>query len=348
MANGGRFRVRPLGVAYSEVRDGATVRSLFIAEVNAASPTLTAPNQVTYLDALPGADLQYDLSLAGIEQNIVLHSPLPAPAEFQLDESAVRVEVWTEVLESPTPTRVPGRVVRADGSVDADESLDFGPMWMAEGRAFREGERETDTLRVAKVWHQVDGRTFLIESVPYTELAAWTDRLEGGQASAFDRERLKEAWAGQSAQPGTRRGLPVSGIAAPIRKVASAAGAGEGTSARLAWNRPTQGGGLAGVVLDWSLLSTASNFTFKGDTTYYVSGPVTLSVTGGNKTVIEGGTVVKFTNSTSAQITISGPVDCQTDFYRPAVFTGKDDDTSGERISGSTYLGGSPKKERDK
>src|SRR5206468_6543504 len=76
------------------------------------------------------------------------------------------------------------------------------------------------------------------------------------------------------------------------------------------------------------------------DTTYYVSGPVALSATTNGSTVIEGGTVVKFTNSTAtARITTTGPISCQTGAYRPAVFTSKDSDDVGEKISGST---GSP------
>src|SRR5204862_2794096 len=109
---------------------------------------------------------------------------------------------------------------------------------------------------------------------------------------------------------------------------------------RVASGRRRQESSTPGVTLDWSLLSSATNFTFKGDTTYYVSGPVTLSSTTSGATVIEGGTVVKFTNSTAtARITITGPISCHTSAYRPAVFTSKDADDVGEKITGST---GSP------
>jgi len=46
--------------------------------------------------------------------------------------------------------------------------------------------------------------------------------------------------------------------------------------------------------------------------------------------------VVKFTNTSSAQITISGRIDCQSGPYRPIVFTSKDDDSIGETIPGSS------------
>ena len=66
-----------------------------------------------------------------------------------------------------------------------------------------------------------------------------------------------------------------------------------------------------GVVLDWTLLGSATNTTtLKGDTTYYVGGNVNLSApSGAPALIIEGGTVAKFTNSTAtARITINGPI----------------------------------------
>src|SRR5207253_809794 len=53
-----------------------------------------------------------------------------------------------------------------------------------------------------------------------------------------------------------------------------------------------------GVAADFTMVTSQTNFTFQSDTTYYVSSNVTLSGT----TVFEGGTVIKFTNSTSAKL----------------------------------------------
>ena len=102
---------------------------------------------------------------------------------------------------------------------------------------------------------------------------------------------------------------------------------------RVASARQGQDRSTPGVNLDWSLLGNATNLVLKGDTTYYVSGQVTLSATPNGATVIEGGAVVKFTNSSSAQIVINGPIACQTSPYRPAVFTSKDSDEVGEKIT---------------
>ena len=80
---------------------------------------------------------------------------------------------------------------------------------------------------------------------------------------------------------------------------------------------------------------SVTNYVFKGDTTYYVNNS-TVILYGTN--VFEGGTVVKFSGSAS-RLGFLGSIDCRTSPYRPAIFTGKDDDTVGETISGST---GSP------
>jgi len=211
--------------------------------------------------------------------------------------------------------------------VDTDTQLDFGPMQINVGRAFRVGS-EAGSIRVAKQWQSISNSIYLIESVPHAELAPLLARLPAQQARrSFDQERLKKLWANRSKE---ERGLPVS-----LSEVRSAQAAAR-KDTRVASGRRRQESSTPGVTLDWSLLSSATNFTFKGDTTYYVSGPVTLSSTTNGATVIEGGTVVKFTNSANAQIAISGPISCLTGPYRPAVFTSKDSNAEGEIITGST------------
>jgi hypothetical protein len=75
-----------------------------------------------------------------------------------------------------------------------------------------------------------------------------------------------------------------------------------------------------------------TNYTFQGDTTYYISSSVRLYGTN----TFEGGTVIKYANTNSAGIYVYGPINCLTGPYRPAIFTAKDDNTVGESISGST------------
>ena len=87
----------------------------------------------------------------------------------------------------------------------------------------------------------------------------------------------------------------------------------------------------SGLVLDYTLLVSTPTVTLSGRDTYYVNGTVNIT-----SLTIEGGTVVKFTNTTSARIYVSGSVTCKTAPYRPAILTSKDDDTVGETIPGST------------
>jgi len=85
-------------------------------------------------------------------------------------------------------------------------------------------------------------------------------------------------------------------------------------------------------IWDWVALSSTPNKTLQGDTTYYISGYVYLSGTAR----IEGGAVLKFTNTTTAAINIGGSLVCQTGAYRPAILTAKDDDSIGALIPGSS------------
>src|SRR5437870_2976448 len=92
-----------------------------------------------------------------------------------------------------------------------------------------------------------------------------------------------------------------------------------------------------GVLLDYILVnSTQTNFTFKGDTTYYATNYVSLFGT----TTLEGGAVAKGIKWDGGVATgtfiVYGAFDCRTSPYRPAIFTAADDNTAGEEIAGST------------
>ena len=99
------------------------------------------------------------------------------------------------------------------------------------------------------------------------------------------------------------------------------------------------------VTLNSEILNSGGNYTFLGDTTYYISGPCFYA-----NVNFEGGTVIKYASCNSFQgsyiplgwwdgtafISVYGTLTCQTSSYHPAVFTAVDDDTVGEKIDGST------------
>ena len=79
-------------------------------------------------------------------------------------------------------------------------------------------------------------------------------------------------------------------------------------------------------VMDYSLLTGATNYTFTPDVTWFVSGNVYLYGT----TRFLGGAVIKYTNFiTTPSLRLRGPVECDTDPLRPVIFTSQNDDTVG-------------------
>ncbi len=199
-----------------------------------------------------------------------------------------------------------------------DQTLTWGALRMGPGGAFPmandlPGELDTPSAPVGKLWIQTPdtGRTFLIEQVEYLsikpqlELLPRIAAIRNPDANATRMARLFPARPKDAAA--TRRPM----------QTAQTIVAGKG------------------LVIDYSLLltSTNTNTVFKSDTTYFISGTVTLRGT----TIIEGGTVLKYTNgSTLGRLVIEGSLDCQTEAFRPAFFTGRDDDAVGEVIAQST------------
>ena len=92
----------------------------------------------------------------------------------------------------------------------------------------------------------------------------------------------------------------------------------------------------AGLLIDYQTLNTSqTNYLFKGDTTYFISGNVSLF---GTNTTFEGGTVLKYTNNVT--LAVSTPITWQGSAYRPVVLTARDDPSAGESITPSNALTG--------
>jgi len=52
MVNGARFRARPMGLAYTEVKDGQPGKSVFVAELQASAPAQVSDTELIYPGAL--------------------------------------------------------------------------------------------------------------------------------------------------------------------------------------------------------------------------------------------------------------------------------------------------------
>lgn len=306
-ADGKRLQSRILGLAFY---DTATGESVLIAEIKDSDGQLLmdARNEVIYYDALTDikCDIRYRNSKAGLEQDLILRENPPSPADYKLSPATTVLEVLTEFFDAPVPEKKERFV---NGS--ADEFLDFGDLKMGNGRVFVMGEEATE-IAVTKQWGTLDGRTFLMEEIPYQTVVPALDALPGRTAS------LMTSPDGVLHRVSVRRLLPTFKQAK------------KGTGPMKLASAPLSG---KGVVLDYTAASSATNYTFKGDTTYYVSGTVNLS---GTNTIFEGGTVIKYAPTNTPKLNVTSPITWQGSVYRQIVMTARDDSTVGEGITGST------------
>ncbi|MCU0785602.1 MAG: hypothetical protein MUF81_16475, partial [Verrucomicrobia bacterium] len=320
MADGRIMRSQVLSLYYF---DRSTDKSVRLAEIKDCAGKVLPPNRVIYEDAFNGikADVRFTYTRAGVEQDVILRERPPKPETLGLNPATTKLAVLTEFIDPPAATvRKIGTASTSTTGEAEDEEVSFGLMWIGRGRAFAEGTNTMAGPRrkqaaVAKKWMQMNGRTFLLEQVALPEVREELDKLPE-QAGVAPRP-LRTLYAGLE--------LPEARLGEPTDKPMQ--------MAQAVRDEP-------GYVLDYLQLNgSLTNFTFQGDTTYYVTGPTRLVGTN----VIEGGTVIKFPpynwdDYAAAHLAV-GPADrlnFKTGPYRPAVFTARDDNSVGETISGST------------
>jgi hypothetical protein len=310
--DGIRLQNRPLGISYF---NGS--RSVLISELtHSVGQLLPSGNQIIYTNAFTGlkADLVFDYRKDGVEANLIFRDLPPDPKEFGLDPQGTRVQLLTEFFDTPEPLQTLEAKRRSDGL--RDTVLDFGSMRMMRGKAFPVSQTSDPgtVTSVFKTWTHVDGRTILIEELPYAKLKLGLQKVLPPNDLVLHRTspRVEKRTAS------SKRRLP------PARTMDADLGAIKLAKADL--------NNEEGFVVDYQLLLAATDFTFRGDVTYYVSNSIYFSGT----TTIEGGTVVKFAPNTT--IYCGGNIVCNTGPYRPAVFTAKDDNSVGETVPGSTGI----------
>lgn len=328
---GERIIMRPVGLAVTD----ATGRSFFLAEVKASAGELVAPNTILYRDAfdLVNASISLKTTLDGIESDIILAETIERDLLEQLgiDPETAKLEVWHQVLKRPQFRKRVGALHRKSGEQHEDHTVDFGGMSISAGTAFtiaadqRQMAEAGNALAVAKEFVTVEGMDFLIESVPYADAAPELDQLPRPPAPIFHGgvETAASVPRRYRAREGRTRPLP------PPYSVARSDSASQVAMTSLSSS------GRNGFVIDYPItLASHSNFTFRGDTTYYVTNRVLLTGT----TRLEGGAVIKtepYNPAVQAQVRIMGDFECLTSPYQPAIFTARDDDTVGEVVAGS-------------
>jgi hypothetical protein len=320
-----------------------------LAEVKGGKAEWTAPEEVVFRDAFDGcsADLRYRISPSRFEQDVIVREQIPPESlvAWGLNPLSTRLVILTEFFDAPEPSQARRQLPKADKGELADYDLSFGAMTIGAGSAFAvatEEAAETEPVPVGKAWELLEGRRFLTESVDYTALGPLLESLPppGHARSGAADHRVKRTAALRE-----QHGLPLPPKAARARQARVEAPAFRqgrlvlpGTTVRYARLTPAETRSAPGAVLDYALQigSAQTNYTFKGDTTYYISAAVPLTGTTG----FEAGTVIKFAPTNNARLIVKGPINWQGTAYRPIVLTARDDASSGDAVSGAGTLSG--------
>jgi hypothetical protein len=312
--DGQHLKSQPLGLSYDDGNN-----TVFIAVLTNSIGQLVGSNQVIYPDAFTGfkADLVYTYTKAGFEQDVILRAQPPTPESLGLNPATARLQVLTEFFSPPQPAIQARKLAAQAGLSLTDQSLGFGAMQMVPGRAFLLGNNAVDSgAQAGKQWLLLDERQFLVEEVPVDAIA---DELATLPLTAMQSGSSKA-----SHMAFRHLALPPQRLVKNTSKTMMLAKAG----------LPAQG-----FVLDYQTVNTSlTNYTFQGDTTYYISGPFYSYGTN----TFEGGTVIKFATNGSIAIaygTTSPDINWKAGAYRPVIFTAKDDNTVGENVGSGNPTG---------
>jgi len=324
--------------------DATADTNLLIADLKDSQGLLVGSNQVVFPDAFNHvvADVSYQNSVEGLEQNIVFRAKLPSPADYGLNPQTTEIQILTEFFSPP----IPRKTIQTNQALVDDRLLDFGDMLIPVGEAFLAAAngRATSAGAVRKEWIKLENRDFLIESIPWSRIAPLQDQLPAHASIAKPAKTTRLA-ALQSNTPGRASGKrnfrlqpsrpPAKGRDASPRRPAALspdAPRHDFNSIALAQNYSPN----PALVIDYTTVNSPSNngCTFAGGATFYLSGP--FSVTAGTA-VFEGGSILKFARNAALNIYDPAQVNCQSTNYLPFVLTAKDDDSVGDIINGSSH-----------
>jgi hypothetical protein len=328
------LKLRPVGLYYFDASSG---KSVLLASLRDGAGELVAPNQLVYRSVFQGllCDIRYTYTKGAFESDLVLLQRPRSPESYGLNPSATRLELW-HVAIAPTPKLTSTLLdTQGDSSLRAqmaepdfiDETVDFGDAWFPQGRAFswgisnlgptfgsgdqpmpirlpRPGSTQRQTI-VGKRWGQIGDKTGLCESVRWLDIKAELDALPPDQGAT----PLPPA-----TKPSSARELPLPLERPPVEI---------GTNAiKVAYShyRPK------GVVLDYTVLSSGSSFSFRSGETYFISSLASFRST----VELAPNCVIKYNDE--AALYLTGPVVCGGSRTEPSVLTSFHDFAFGERL----------------
>ena len=303
--DGLQLQSQPVALSYD---DGSN--TVIIAVLTNSIGQLISSNQVIYTSAFFGvhADLLYTYRKGGFEQDVVLREQPPTPESLGLNPQTATLQVLTEFFNPPQPA-INSIDMQTDIGEMTDDNLDFGATKMIPGKAFLLGTNEPN-VAVTKQWINYNGRQLLVESVPVESMANHLNDLPPPANAVTFNLKFPKTF--------TAMYLPKHRLAKTNRSKMSAFRA----------TLPSKG-----MVLDYVTINSGlTNYVFRGDTTYYISGNVDLFGTN----IMEGGTVLKYASSASLVVSYASPqpvIIWPSAPYRPAILTAHNDNTVGDTVS---------------
>lgn len=186
---GKSLRSQILGLAYFDTASGTNV---LLAELKDTQGEVHQPNVVIYPDAFTDikADVRYNYTIDGFEQDIILHEHPADQKEYGLDPTTTRLQVLTEFFNPPQPVKEESELNIAGKNFIDDETLNFGVMQIGRGKAFFLDEPKA-AIPVAKQWVNLDGRDFLIEEVPVADVQEELRPLPAAEGASLNSRRAR-------------------------------------------------------------------------------------------------------------------------------------------------------------
>jgi hypothetical protein len=305
---GGVRAIQLINTATGQAIDLGTVK-------DSVKGALLPPNRIVWRDAFNGikADVLVVWRHNLFSHDVVLRERPELPSGW--DAANSRLEVVTEFLVDNEPARKTVMKRRQDGAELADDVvIRFDRLAMVMGKAFPI-DRESGALLggfaetgspVVKQWHRAeDGRTFLVESLAWDEAAAHLQKLpvarQASLAPLKSGVALARAWPKRPAQIVEREAIQLA----------------------QADFKPT------GYLVDFvTIPDQGTPTTLAAGQTYYIK----TSYYSGSSVTFEPGCVIKYKNN--ANMLLYGSVSFPTTGKMMPVFTSRNDDLFGQKITG--------------
>lgn len=188
LGDGTEISSTPSAIGLFSAKDGRSVIVASLVDNTNCFGTLTSSNVVTFKDAFNEngvrASVVFDIEKGSFAQDVIIHALDPSAFGFGPDD-AVRIQIYTELYRFPEPDLIRHPVkVESDPAIRSqmvapdimDTTIGFSEFVLGVGRAYVQTATEAannsfGAASVAKEIVVLDGRTFLRETIDYSDVA---------------------------------------------------------------------------------------------------------------------------------------------------------------------------------